>query len=68
MMIHKPTSAIKQACKQSAIEATIPSNILYKYISPLDLIALSVVKDRCGGHDLSDPGYWMQLQESANKD
>lgn len=61
MMIHKPTSAIKQACKQSAIEATIPSNILYKYISPLDLIALalalSVVKDRCGGHDLSDPGY-----------
>lgn len=67
MMIREPTSATKQACKQSAIEATISS---YKYISPLDLIALalalSVVKDRRGGHDLSDPGYWMQRQKSAN--
>lgn len=41
MMINKPTSATKQACKQSAIEATIPSDILYKYISPLDLMVMA---------------------------
>lgn len=40
MMIHKPTSATKQACKQSVIEATIPSDILYRYIFLLDLMVM----------------------------